>query len=601
MWVLWHHPAVDYLRRRRLLVFPQVWNFFRHIVSRYVLAWLVAGATLALFLHIAWTSWDSRAADAHSRRRDGNEGHTRIDFGGQWLMGRLLARGYGRQLYNRNYQRQVLEEAYPRRDEAPAQETSDAETLMHWLLGTDSGVAPVTVGSCVSPLAAGDPLGAAALLAAGQRAWTPERLREVEAPRVGGAMYPPVHAFVCYPLALLPPQPAYRAQQLAAVVLTLLAGLAVRQLSQGRIWWPVAVTLLALFPGYLGSLALGQNALLTLTVLLWGWVLIARGRPGWGGAVWGLLAFKPVWALAFFLVPLLTRRWRTCLAMLATGAALALATLPFVGWQCWLDWWTVGGQGARLYYINRDVIEFSRDLLGLPRRWLADPRQGFLLPGFGVASALGWGLLGGVVVLTTRLAVLRREQARAVTGPVAGFLLLGAWLSCFHFMYYDVLLAALPVCALLAEPHPYHQRRGFTVVLVVVVLLSSAYLNVLVFFGQWSSLPWETFSLMAVWLWCGWLWLRQRKGGEPGACQPSCELRPLDEEGPRACMRQGKNLAVREGSVPLPLRRRAATLRRGWYPEGEARQRSILAPATAVTVRYAHADRSMLSAAPGWA
>ena len=27
-----------------------------------------------------------------------------------------------------------------------------------------------------------------------------------------------------------------------------------------------------------------------------------------GGLVWGLLAFKPVWALAFFFVPLLTAR-----------------------------------------------------------------------------------------------------------------------------------------------------------------------------------------------------------------------------------------------------------------------------------------------------
>jgi arabinofuranan 3-O-arabinosyltransferase len=53
--------------------------------------------------------------------------------------------------------------------------------------------------------------------------------------------------------------------------------------------------------------------------------------------VWGLLAFKPVWALAFFLVPLVTRRWRTCLAMAGTGAALALTTVPFVGWQCWLE------------------------------------------------------------------------------------------------------------------------------------------------------------------------------------------------------------------------------------------------------------------------
>jgi arabinofuranan 3-O-arabinosyltransferase len=534
------------------LVWPPVWNFFRHVVTRSVLAWLVALATLGWLLQASWTFYDSDAADARLRRRDGNWGHTTIDFGGQWMMGRLLARGYGRQLYNRNYQRQVLQEAYPREDEAPSQGAGDAETLMSWLLGADSVWAPATVGSFVTPLAGSDALGAAALLTAGQREWTPKRLRVVQGPRVGGAMYPPINAFLYYPLALVPPQQAYRAQQLAGVVLTLVAGLAVRQLSQGRIRWPVAVTLIVLFPGYFGCLILGQNALLTLTVLLWGWVLIARGRPGWGGVVWGLLAFKPVWALAFFLAPLLSRRWRTCLAMAGTGAALALATVPIVGWQCWLHWLTVGGQGARLYNIDSNWILYSRDLLGLPRRWLADPRSHGLLglPGFGLASAVGWGLLGGVVGLTAGLAVLRREQARAVTGPAACFLLLGAWLSCFHFMHYDVLLAALPVLALLAEPARYRERRRLAVVLVVVVVLSSACLSVIQYLDRWSGPPWETFCLLALWLCCGWLWFRQRKEGEAG-CWPSCEPRSLDEGDPQACMRQGKNSAVRGGSAPV--------------------------------------------------
>jgi arabinofuranan 3-O-arabinosyltransferase len=553
--LVWHSTLEDLLRRCPLLVSSPVWNLHRHLVPRSVLAWLVAGATLALFLHIAWTSFDAPVDDAHWRRRDGNSGHTTIDFGGQWLMGRLLARGYGRHLYHRNYQRQVLEEAYPRRDEAPTQEMSDADTLMSILLGIDSPLAPVTVSSFAAPLAAGDALAEVALLTAGQREWTPKRLREVEAPRVGGPMYPPLHAFVYYPLALLPPQPAYRAQQLAAVVLTLLAGLAVRQLSRGRIWWPVAVTGIVLFPGYLDSLILGQNALLTLAILLWGWVLIARGRPGWGGVVWGLLAFKPVWAVAFFLVPLLTRRWRTCLAMLATAAALALATLPFVGWQGWLDWLAVGGEGARLYNIDRNWIVLSRDLLGLPRRWLADPwPRGPLRLGFGLASALGWGLVVVVVGLTARLAVLWKEQARAVTGPAASFLLLGAWLSCFHFMYYDVLLAALPVFVLVAEPCRYLERKHLAAVLLVVVFLSFPYLNVLLGLDRWSSPPWETFCLLGLWLCCGWLWLRRSKDGEAESCQPSCEPGSLDAGDPRTCMRQDKDspvLQIQQRSAPV--------------------------------------------------
>src|SRR5207253_2803043 len=81
------------------------------------------------------------------------------------------------------------------------------------------------------------------------------------------------------------------------------------------------------------------------------WGLAVRGRNVAGGMVWGLLAFKPVWAAAFFLVPLLTRRWRFALAMLGTGAALGLATLPFVGLQTWFDWLAVGREATGLYNV----------------------------------------------------------------------------------------------------------------------------------------------------------------------------------------------------------------------------------------------------------
>src|SRR5205085_11367430 len=135
----------------------------------------------------------------------------------------------------------------------------------------------------------------------------------------------------------------------------------------------------------------------TLTVLVWGWVLVARGRPGWGCAAWGLLAFKPVWALAFFLVPLLTRRWRACLAMAGTGVTLAALTLPAVGWPAWVDWFRVGQEASATYEGDRNWICFSRDLLGIPRRWmnlsgdeLSDlRRRQENLP----AAVAGWALL----------------------------------------------------------------------------------------------------------------------------------------------------------------------------------------------------------------
>jgi hypothetical protein len=313
------------------------------------------------------------------------------------------------------------------------------------------------------------------------------------------------------------------------------------------------------FPGFAGSIDLGQNATLTLTILVWGWVLAAQGRPGWGGALWGLLAFKPVWALAFLLVPLLSRRWWFGLMMIASGSTLVLLTLPFVGWHSWLDWLRVGQDAALLYNVDQNWITLSRDLLSIPRRWLldfenattADRDRNWLPP-----ALLGWSLLLLSLEITVRLAVLRRRQAASSDGPPAAFLLLGAWMSCFHFMYYDVLLAALPVFLLFTEPRRYLEplllaivplRRGAgdrrifnyhraalpgevpsappwfqpayqhiwvlnrMAPTVAVLLVAAQYLFPYLGLGSYSGPPWDTFFLMGLWLWCGWQWLRHGK------------------------------------------------------------------------------------------
>ena len=65
---------------------------------------------------------------------------------------------------------------------------------------------------------------------------------------------------------------------------------------------------------------------------------------------------------------------------------------------------------------------------------------------------IGWVLMIAVLETTLRAVLLRPGQSRQTTGPAPAFLLLAAWLTCYHFMYYDVLLSALPVFVLLAKP-----------------------------------------------------------------------------------------------------------------------------------------------------
>src|SRR5262245_45427657 len=100
------HPLWDYCRRRGI---------------RYAASWiLVCSVAGALYYH-------SMHGFDEPKRPDGNYGHCTIDFGGQYLMGRMLVRGYGRHLYHRSYQRQVLTEVYPPEDQEPRAARSDVE------------------------------------------------------------------------------------------------------------------------------------------------------------------------------------------------------------------------------------------------------------------------------------------------------------------------------------------------------------------------------------------------------------------------------------------------------------------------------------------
>ncbi len=435
--------------------------------SRYVLCWLVAIGTAAGYLYFSWHHFDD------PDRRDGNRGHTFIDFGGQYLLGRMLVRGQGRHLYHRPSQRGILEEAYPPQNQNPNQETSDADRLMTSFMGNDD---------------------------------------ETERDSVGGPLYPPIQAIWFYPLAWLPPQTAYRLLQLAIILGAFAAGLGLSILSEGRLWRPLAALAVILFPGFAGSLSLGQNSVFSLNVLIWGWVLDSRGRPVEGGLVWGLLAFKPVWAAAFLLFPLWTGRWRVALAMLASGLAQTILTLPLVGWHSWQDWLRITQEAMQVSQTDEFWILRSRDLFTLPRRWLDFDSPVPDLHMAQTASLIGWGLWLAVVGMTTGIAVLRKRQSSPAAGQGSTLLFLGAILSCIHFMYYDVLLAALPVFLLYAGPKlppwPFH--------LLITVLVLAPAIPAL----RLGEPPTETWCLLGLWALSGWSWIRRdMSGGKFSTCR----------------------------------------------------------------------------------
>jgi hypothetical protein len=438
--------------------------------------------TAAYLLRHSWV-WFNNPKDAPEERRrgDGNSGHTHIDFGGQWLMGRMVYLGYARELYHRQRQWQVLRAGFPVEDEMPliASEwhlpksarvhgqpddeiAHDADNLMHWFMGRDPPEWKTVGGAAVAPLGA-DPFGSTllgpALAARSAEVVKPEVVDEIRKPAIGGPLYPPIHGFLYAPLGAIDrPRIAYRVFQLLSVLVVFLTGYGVKLLSGGRIPWSVATLIIFLFPGTRGGLDLGQNPTLSLAVVVWGWVLAARGYQFGGGMVWGLFAFKPVWGLAFFLVPLLTRRYRFCVAMVLSGCGLAAATLPFVGIQGWLDWLAVGKEAAALYKVNFNWIHLSRDVQSIPRRILHDftkpePERDTVL-----ADALGWSLWGAILIATAVIYLGKGDRNRS-TGIGIAFLFFGAYLTCYRFMYYDALLILMGCVALFADPAWFLRTR----------------------------------------------------------------------------------------------------------------------------------------------
>lgn len=470
-------------------MWPILRTWFLDARIRYALSWGVLLTVLAARLTTACTNFENDA------RPDGNDGHTAIDFGGQWLMGRLLVTGHGRELYSRPTHLAVAREAYPIAREAPGQSKHDADLLV--------GCFP---GRTDNPL--------------------------------GGPLYPPIHAFVMAPVGCIDnPQVAYRVVQVLMFIIVGLTGWGIRVLSQGRWWWPLATAVVLLAPGCRAGLDLGQNNTLTLALLVWGWALRVRGRAGWAGVVWGLLAFKPVWALSFWAALVLLRQWRMTATMSLTGLAAIVVTIPVVGMQAWFDWLNVGQMATAVYCVDHNWIFLSRDVFGIPRRIWLDFADGKAINDRPLVGYLGWVLWFSVVLPTVWL--VWRCRLNRMTGPLPAMVFAAAWLGTYRFMYYDSVVAQLAVVVLLANPRSAcakGQRWTWCFVLLLFVIENvtvpmhidiSASIQSLketithadgtttttaptIYLSTADEYPWDTVAVWLLWLRCGWLVWRER-------------------------------------------------------------------------------------------
>jgi hypothetical protein len=141
--------------------------------------------------------------------------------------------------------------------------------------------------------------------------------------------YPPPFLLICAPLALLPYAMAFVVFEAGTLLLYLLA---VRRIAAIG-GWAWCIPALA-FPAVFWCLGLGQNACLTAGLFGAGTLAIDE-RPARGGAILGMLCYKPHFGLLVPVALAAGGHWKAFLAAAASVAAIVGATLALFGVETW--------------------------------------------------------------------------------------------------------------------------------------------------------------------------------------------------------------------------------------------------------------------------
>ncbi|MDE2579328.1 MAG: DUF2029 domain-containing protein [Hyphomicrobiales bacterium] len=150
--------------------------------------------------------------------------------------------------------------------------------------------------------------------------------------QIFGWHYPPYFLAPAAALARLPYVPALVVWQLATLAFYLAALFAILRdapVSRGA----VALGSLA-FPAVFVNLAHGQNGFVTAALLGFGFLWLYR-RPALAGVMFGLLAYKPHFALVLPFALIALRRWTTIASAAATFIVITGATIATYGFDVW--------------------------------------------------------------------------------------------------------------------------------------------------------------------------------------------------------------------------------------------------------------------------
>lgn len=260
-----------------------------------------------------------------------------------------------------------------------------------------------------------------------------------------GWLYPPIFLLLATPLAAMPYPVALAVWQISsfafylAVIGFIVGGLGKRGTAISQTWLVVA----AGFPAVLINLGHGQNGFLTAG-LFGAALLVLPSRQLLAGVLFGLLAYKPQFALVIPIALLAAGQWRAILAAGITVIALVGLTSLIFGFDLWLAFAASTGTSRKLLLEQGDVgFEKLQSVFAAVRMW-----------GGGIALAYAiQGIVSVVVVCGTAwiwLSAYNRDLKSAL-------LVVATLLASPHVLDYDLVVLAVAMAFFVR----YGMRYGF--------------------------------------------------------------------------------------------------------------------------------------------
>lgn len=265
-------------------------------------------------------------------------------------------------------------------------------------------------------------------------------------------VYPPLFLVMVLPFGLMP---FWLSLVLFLAGTFLLLNLALRPYLPRSDQRRICLASLALSPASAFTVAVGQNAFLTTTLLVGGFGLLRRA-PVLGGAMLGILAFKPQLWLMVPVALVAARQWKALVSALAAAALLAVASVLLLGVAPWQEW---------LALLLRPNPQYEH--------WL---KVGRLNGQSAYAEAVLLGLSVGVARLTQAAAVLLSAALVWWTFRTSGIrynlqvaiLLTATIVAAPHVSNYDAVMVTVAASFFLCDVIDNGARFGDAILFVVV-------------------------------------------------------------------------------------------------------------------------------------